>query len=329
MIWIAIAAATAMLVYFYRLVAVRRQWFDLPNERSSHAEPIPRGAGIVFVATICTGIVFELGLAEVNWPAILCASVVIAVVGWWDDVSALSIRFRFFIYGFTCIFAACLLLQPVRLVGLLQVGAIFSVALALLWWVNLYNFMDGINGLAVLEGLFITLSALILAADGGRTNAMSMNAMVAAGLVGFLFWNFPRARVFMGDAGSAFLGFVLGVIAVSSVVDGTFSLGQWMIIAGVFIVDATYTLFVRMLTGQRWREGHRSHAYQRLTDLYGSHARAVALLMSVNVFWLLPLAWLSPADSRSFFYVVLAYSPLVVACVFLQAGMSHPIHRTA
>jgi Fuc2NAc and GlcNAc transferase len=320
-IYVAVLLSTAVLVYGYRWLALSRHWFDVPNARSSHRELVPRGAGIVFVFTIVMGLMAIYGLErERAFVASLLIGVGVAAVGLWDDLRGLSARIRFVIYGVLCLASILCVLQRDP-IGLTQVLTILSAAIALLWCLNLYNFMDGINGLATLEGVFLMSAALLLTASSSGVEH-ELYIVILAALAGFLFWNFPRAFVFMGDAGSSFLGFLVGVIALWSIHAGTMTLWQWLILGGGFIVDATYTLSIRVITGQRWHEAHRSHAYQRLADLCNSHVWAVFWLMAINIIWLLPVAALSIRYGRQpFLWLVYAYTPLVLGCYYLKAGL--------
>lgn len=321
-----VVAINAVLVGIFRAVALRRQWFDLPNARSSHQRPVPRGAGLVFVVVIAAGILLRwLVDRDMYFAASCMPGLAVAAAGWWDDIHALSARARFLIYGLAAASAAAVVLYASPgfhlLASPIQVALMVGAALALLWWINLYNFMDGINGIAACEGIFIALAVMGLSLAQSKTPAFGLYAVVAAALIGFLPWNFPVARVFMGDVGSAFLGFIIGVLGLWSMLSDALSLWQWLILGGVFIVDASYTLAIRLFTGQRWREAHRSHAYQRLADRCGSHTVAVAILMAINIGWLLPLAW-GAGDSgwRDVCWLVVAFAPLILGCFALRAG---------
>lgn len=310
---------TALMVGAYRNLAWRRHWFDIPNQRSSHQQPIPRGAGIVFALVISAVVAYQMAYSRVPLPLVisLLLGCGVAAAGWYDDLRGLSARLRFLIYVGANLGAAVLILPVLHSVWI-YVALIVVVALALTWWTNLYNFMDGINGIATLQGVFMMLSAMMLSSQG----AAGLSPLVLACLLGFLPWNFPRAQVFMGDAGSAFLGFFVGVLALWSIITNDLSVWQWLIIGGLFIVDATYTLLVRFASGQRWYDAHRSHAYQHLADRWGSHTRVVMALMMVNVAWLLPLAAVAkifPAISA--WCVLLAYLPLIAGCITLKAGV--------
>jgi Fuc2NAc and GlcNAc transferase len=316
------AAASALLVGAYRLLALRRQWLDIPNARSSHRAAVPRGAGIVIV--LLTMAAAAVDSASSAFFTVLLPGLGIAAIGWWDDLGGLSARIRFLAYG-SCALVALLLLTGIPSLADLPGWAWLAAGVvALLWLINLYNFMDGINGLAALEAIFIVAGASALSAYSPNTPGLEPFAIsVAAILCGFLAWNFPRARVFMGDVGSAFLGFLLGLWALWSHLHGGPVLAVWAVLGACFIADASYTLAVRMGTGQRWYEAHRSHAYQKLTSRWqGSHVKTVAAFMGVNLAWLLPLAWAIQSGQLAVpTALLLAYLPLIAGCYALKAGI--------
>jgi Fuc2NAc and GlcNAc transferase len=317
------AAAILFLLSFiltgvYRLLALRSGWLDHPNQRSSHIHITPRGAGVVF-GVLILGLAFALLEREVLRNALI-AGVAVISVGWWDDIRGLATRFRFYVYTLASIIAVYALnfvfLTPVSFV----IAAI--AAIGLLWLINLYNFMDGINGIAGSEAIFVLLAVLWLSGNIANGNEMALFIWAAcAAIGGFLLWNFPIGRVFMGDAGSAFLGFLLGVLALSSTQWGGPKLATWFILLGVFIVDTSFTLIVRAISGQRWYQAHRLHGYQKLNHKLGSHAFTLTVVMAVNLGWLLPWAWLVESDRIAASPGTLcAYFPLVVACHALKAG---------
>jgi Fuc2NAc and GlcNAc transferase len=314
------AAATALLVGAYSRLALRRGWLDIPNARSSHRQPVPRGAGIAIV--LLTVVAARAGDVEPAFFIALAPGLGIAAIGWWDDLRGLPARLRFLTYG-GCSLLALLLAAGLPAGWAGSVGLVFG-ALCLLWLINLYNFMDGINGIATLEAMFVLASGLMLGPHSPDAARLAgFETFMLAILAGFLGWNFPRARVFMGDVCSAFLGFLLGLVAFWSHRHGGPALVIWAILGGTFIVDTTYTLAVRMATGQRWHEAHRSHAYQKLTNRPGgSHVKTVVLTMGVNIAWLLPLAWATHAGKLDAALALpLAYGPLLVLCYALKAGV--------
>lgn len=195
---------------------------------------------------------------------------------------------------------------------------------SLVWLLNAYNFMDGIDGFAAAETVFVSGAAALLI--GFNTNAVSGDMMLAllimASTAGFLFWNIPPARIFMGDVGSGFLGLILGVLAILTVRNGSLSMWVWVILLGVFVVDATITVLRRMIRGVRWHEAHRSHAYQHAARRWKSHGKVTVAISLINIFWLLP--WSLAAFHWPHFGVVfatVALTPLVYLALRLDAGI--------
>jgi Fuc2NAc and GlcNAc transferase len=192
--------------------------------------------------------------------------------------------------------------------------------LGLVWLTNLYNFMDGIDAIAAIEGVSVAVLAAFILLGFAVVHPVSWLALTAAGCAGFLLWNWPPARIFMGDVGSGFLGYVLGVMAYATSAQGL-NLWCWVILLGVFLVDATVTLLRRLATHQRWWEPHRSHAYQYAARRWRSHARVSLSVVCINVFWLGPLAWVGahyPAWAAG--VAAVAILPLIAIALALGAG---------
>lgn len=317
---------SVLLVAGYRQLALQRGWLDAPNQRSSHIHHTPRGAGIVFVLLISAAACWWGAAATL--PAQLTAALLIglgvAATGWWDDLRGLAAGYRFALYWLFVLAAMMALRLPADLLAIGAIGWLTLIAgsVAALWLLNLYNFMDGINGIAAAEALFVLASALWLANGTPAFDAMALVTAAAAGSIGgFLLWNFPLARVFMGDVGSAYLGFLLGVLIQYSHGAGGPQLLVWLLLLGVFIVDASYTLAVRIITGQAWQQAHRLHAYQILARRWRSHGRVVAALMAVNFCWLLPWATALHHHRIGPITAVLgAWLPLIAVCAGIGAG---------
>lgn len=315
--------AAAVLVGVYRRLALQHGWLDTPNARSSHRQPVPRGAGLVIVVLVA------VAAATLATPAGLLPSLLpglgLAAIGWWDDLRGVSARLRFAAYGL----CAALALLATGIAPLDTAAGWLALAggtLALLWLVNLYNFMDGINGLAAGEAMFVLGAGLLLALPAPAMADLEPLLACAIAIVGgFLCWNFPVARVFMGDVGSVFLGFLLGLCAVWSQRLGGPGWPVWLILGAVFIADATYTLLARIATGQRWHEAHRTHAYQKLSQRWGSHARVVGAAMGLNIAWLFPLAWATHSGALPIGpALALAYLPPLLVCRAVKAGIPIP-----
>lgn len=194
--------------------------------------------------------------------------------------------------------------------------------LAIVWCLNLFNFMDGIDGIAASEAAVVGCSVVSLAlATGiplGNAPAAFACAMASGG---FLLWNWPPARIFMGDVGSGYLGYVLAVLAVDGMPAASQVPWVWLILGGVFLVDASVTLARRILRGERVYEAHRSHAYQWLARRWHSHKRVTASVLAIDLLWLLPCAGFALAyPSLAIWTVIVALLPLVLVALAAGAG---------
>lgn len=312
-----------------RKYALASNLIDVPNARSSHSIPTPRGGG---VAIVCVFLMTALYLAFSNaiewslaWVFIVSGGGV-AILGFLDDHGHIAARWRLLGHFSASIFAVFLLggLPEIVVfdysVNLFWLGSTFAV-LYLVWMLNLYNFMDGIDGLASAEAICVCCGAAFVAWLSGYPELVWLPLLLAATVAGFLYWNFPPARIFMGDAGSGFLGITLGILSLqASWVNSNF-IYIWLILMGVFIVDATMTLFRRLLRGDKVYEAHRSHAYQFASRHFGSHRVVTLAVCGVNIFWLLPWAVSVVAlgvDGMT--ALLLAYLPLLVAALKFNAG---------
>jgi Fuc2NAc and GlcNAc transferase len=265
-------------------------------------------------------------LPDAVLAAFLAAGLLVAGIGFLDDHTSVPAVYRFLVHLASAVFAVYVLggLPPLQVgfsvVDLGIAGSILAVVF-LVWLVNLFNFMDGIDGLAASEAVFIAGAALLVGTTDINSYIISLKCFLIAGTVGFLLWNWSPAKIFLGDIGSGFLGITLGILALVSAAAGDLPVWTWLVLAGVFVVDATFTLVRRFLRGERWYSAHRSHAYQKLSRRVGSHASATFLINILNVAWLLPLAWLTVRYPEYGFWVVwLAWLPLLGIAVFLKAG---------
>ena len=290
---------SAILTGSYRLIAQRVRIIDVPVTRSAHSSPIPVGGGVSIAVLILLVVAYyyATGWIPANEFAALMAALVIACIGIVDDVRPLDVRWRIpaqFLASAYVVY--CLGDVPAIDFGffhfpeslLLNVLAIF----ALVWLLNLFNFMDGIDGIAATELIAVNLVSLLIVIHSDAVLTL-LSASLAAAAGGFLLWNWAPAKIFMGDVGSSFIGFTLGVMALLSMLHGSMTVWAWVLLLGVFIVDATLTLFVRYRARQRWYEGHASHAYQNAARHYKSHAKVTITVLLINSFWLGPLAWLA------------------------------------
>ena len=280
-----------------------------PNARSSHAKPTPTAGGIGFVLPSLA--VFAL-LAPEHPPSatLLVAGLAITVLGLVDDALDVYRSVRLACHVLLITGSVLWLFHP----GLLA-GVIFAIGLA--WWLNLYNFMDGIDGIAASQAVAYAGGVLALGHADGSTPMLW--ALLAAS-AGFLCFNWPPARIFMGDAGAGFLGLVIGVTALWLWQSDEFPIAASAILLLTFWFDATYTLIVRVVTGQAFADAHRTHLYQIVARHLG-HGLAVALFWLHFLAWLLPLAALSVAlPEWRLVILAVAAVPLACACARFRAG---------
>ena len=311
----------AALTAAVRRAALAYGVLDVPNARSSHSRVTPRGGGLAIVLT--TLLAFTalelLGVLELRlWAALAAGGLMLAVLGAVDDLRPLPASLRLAVHVLAALWAIGWL---GGIPGMGRFGELLAL-LGVVWAINLFNFMDGIDGIAGSEAAFIALGSILpmsLCHAGAGLIAASL-ALGCASL-GFLVWNWPPAKVFMGDVGSVYLGYVIAVLALSSSRSSSTAVWVWLILGAVFFVDATVTLLRRMLRGASARQAHRTHAYQWLARSWQSHAKVTLAVWLVNVLWLLPCAVVAAAWPRQLLpAVVAALLPLIVLVILAGAG---------
>ena len=266
---LAVIFLTTWLLTGWVYVYARRHLLDVPNERSLHAVPTPRGGGLAIVLTwsVLVTLLTLAGLIPLPWSlAWLGGGLLVAGIGSVDDHRSVAARWRLLVHFGAAVWAVFWLGGlPSLQVGpwslpLGPMGAPLAVV-ALVWLTNLYNFMDGIDGLAGAEALTVAaVAGMLLWWSGAPALALCCWAL-AAGSAGFLRWNWPPAKIFMGDVGSGWLGFTLGLLALVGERSGVLPALVWLILLSVFVWDATFTLLQRVWRGQRWYNPHRAHAW--------------------------------------------------------------------
>lgn len=275
----------------YRPYALANRVLDIPNRRSSHTVPTPRGGGVGLVVAYLLGIALLAVPGQLDLRVSLGLGVGgagIALLGWWDDHTGLRPLTRLIVQclvaGWTVV---CLGGLPELRFGLVDVtlGAwgFLPAVVGLVWLTNLYNFMDGIDGLAGSEAVTAGATVAVILAAAGAPGLAMLSGLVAASAAGFLVWNWPPAKIFMGDVGSTFLGYVFGAIALAG--DRATGIPTLLLLLplAVFITDATWTLLRRLLRGEPVYEAHRSHVYQRLVRCGWSHGRVTRAAVACNL----------------------------------------------
>jgi len=307
---------------------------DTPVARSAHVAPKPLGGGAALAAPYFLCVIWLVASAAISESALAyLGCLFIVVLGFSDDRWQLSSKVRLPVQFIVS-------LAAVRAIGVDSVDfGFFSLSepltlsllavLSLVWLCNLTNFMDGIDGIAASQLLVTSLSCVVLlvgldaaAGESGEHDVvLTLSVVLAASAAGFLLWNWSPASLFMGDAGSGFIGFALGLLALESLVTQRMSVWSWVLLLGVFIADTAVTLLVRIIRGERWYEGHSQHAYQILSRRLNSHPRVVGGVILINICWLLPLAWVAGIlPHYGVLFATIGLAPLLLGCYRLGAG---------
>lgn len=317
------------LTWALRRYALARSLIDVPNARSSHSVPTPRGGGVAIVIAFILALLWMLAsgtIAAAEGWALIGAGTGIAVIGFLDDHGHIAARWRLLGHFSAAIWALYWLggFPPLVLFGSTFELSWFGYLLGafyLVWMLNLYNFMDGIDGFASVQAICVCLGGALLYWLSGHVTLGLLPLLLAMAVAGFLIWNFPPARIFMGDAGSGFLGMTLGVLSLQAASVSAQWLWSWLILLGVFVVDATWTLMRRLLRGDKVYEAHRSHGYQYASRQMGKHLPVTLALLAINVLWLLPIAlWVGIGGVDGFAGLLVAYVPLVLLAIKFKAG---------
>ncbi len=325
-----VGSASWLLTRLLRRYALVNSLMDVPNERSSHSIPTPRGGGVAIIISFLIGLATLWGMSLVeNSPfvALTGAGLLVAIIGFVDDHGHIAARWRLLAHFSAAVW---ILFWLGGLPSLILFGTTFDLgwfgnilaAFALVWLLNLYNFMDGIDGIAGVEAFSSTLVAgLLFMFVLDHQGMTSLHMLMAAAVAGFLVWNFPPAKIFMGDAGSGFLGLMLGALALYSAHIAPQMLWVWLILLGVFVVDATYTLVRHLLRGDKVYEAHRSHAYQYASRKYGNHLKVTLGVLIINLSWLLPWAIVVALEViDGAVALLLSYMPLIWLAWYFHAG---------
>ncbi len=308
--WLIAAAAGAcslpavmILIGRLRRILIQRAMLDIPGERSSHTAPTPRGAGLALVAVLILAfaalIITDTVPADPAGWVVIAAMIVLGVVSWIDDrrglspLTRLSAQFGWVVVGLFTLPPPGLIFQ-----GALPHWLDWAIAAAAwLWFINAFNFMDGIDGLAGAETASIGTGLVILVlAVPGLFPFGAIGLLLIGGAVGFLVWNWQPARIFLGDVGSVPLGYLLGWLLLGVATQGYW--GAALILPAYYLGDATLTLLLRLRRGERVWQAHREHFYQRAVRSGMSHKATVIWICLFNV-GLIGLAFISTAGTIS------------------------------
>ncbi len=319
-------------VGLYRWYAVEKGMLDQPNARSSHIAPTPRGGGFIFFMgwLVLACVLKYFHIISTQYLILFSPVILVGAIGFWDDHKNLSATTRLivqFIAAGSSLFIigeGGYLVQP-WLSSVPLPLCFLVIMIAMVWMINLFNFMDGSDGIAASEGIFVFAVGGYILFHYHAYEMATLAWGLAALLAGFLTWNWPIARIFMGDSGSCFLGFMVALYALISYKLFNVPLMIWVLLTGLFWFDATITLVRRILAGEQWREPHKKHAYQRLIQSGWSHQQVLLATFGMNAI-LSFLAYLVSQDPR-LTYFAFALAILLLFCAYILVEIAKPMYK--
>ncbi len=317
-----------------RRYALRSGMVDVPNQRSSHRIPTARGGGIAIAVIFLSAVILlaSVGLLASNtaW-ALAGGGLLVAWTGWRDDRNPMSIKWRLIAHFLAALWALFWLdgMFSLQWGGGNMAWGYAGTALTLVgmvWLTNLYNFMDGIDGLAAAQAVCTASGGGLLLWLSGAYGLSLVSFALAAASAGFLIWNWPPARIFMGDVGSGLLGFSFAVLAIASEKSHALPALGWLLLLAIFVADATFTLIRRIIHKKAWLQAHRTHAYQCAVQLGASHRQVTLGIVLLNIVILYPLAWLVWGRPAWLLWVCLAVGALALLA---WSAIQYRYNRTA
>jgi len=298
-LFVAVAIVSSLITNFICYVSIKNKLYDIPNDRSSHDIPKPKGGGlsIVLILLITIGLLFFNHKidSELSMSLLIGLSLV-AIVGFIDDYKNLPISVRATAYVLAAVCSIHLLggVSALSINGyqiqLNQFGCFLAV-IFVVWITNLYNFMDGTDGFAAIQTICVGVFCGALFYFSAHPSYAILLFSLVASTIGFLYWNWSPAKIFMGDVGSCTIGFLFALLSIYTEKTGMLSMSIWLILLAPFIGDATFTLFKRILNKEKWYKAHNSHAYQRLYQLGWSHSQLAMGLLGTNIITIWPSAY--------------------------------------
>lgn len=325
-----LVATSFVLTAAIRKRAIINCHLDIPNERSSHTLPTPRGAGIAIVTTFFVGLLVLLindTVSGRDFFTLATPGLIVALIGRLDDLGRVTSAKLRLIGHFICASITVWLANGLPELPLTELIIDFGVAgdiaavIYLVWMLNLFNFMDGIDLITGIQTFTTCLGAVILLVVSTDSDLWLLVALLAAAVFGFMYFNLPPAKIFLGDVGSGFIGFTIGAISLVVAKDEPLIAWAMIILLGVFVTDATVTLLQRLLNRENVYVAHRTHAYQHLSKKLNGHLPVSLGVGAINLLFLLPIAWLvSESVIIPIFGLVMAYVPLLIVAVILKAG---------
>tara|TARA_B100000519_G_scaffold203428_1_gene226718 strand:+ start:29156 stop:30109 length:954 start_codon:yes stop_codon:yes gene_type:complete len=294
---------------------------SIPNARSLHQKRVPQGGGVVIGLVFLSFCIFSYFSGNLRLPyflAIFYGGLVICITGFLDDIFDIKPFIRLIIQVIVSLWGLYwiggiktnTLLDTVPLLFL--IFNLFSIILVV-WSINAFNFMDGIDGMAASGAIFFSLSIGTYLFFGLNEALGTLLIILAASSLAFLYFNWSPAKIFLGDSGSYFFGYVFVIISMITVKDSHLSVITWLIILGYFITDTAFTTIYRFLFVEDWSGTHRSHAYQNIARKLNNHKIVTVLVIAINIFYLLPLAYISNQYlDYKWYALVLGITPILL-----------------
>ncbi|MFM8522125.1 MAG: MraY family glycosyltransferase [Acidimicrobiaceae bacterium] len=318
------------LTLLIRKSALKTNRLYVPNERSSHTSPTPRGAGLAVVFAFLLGLIALLvddTISDDVFLAIAIPGLVVAIIGWLDDRGHLtSAKWRLIGHFVSALLAVWLIggLPELPIANsTLDFGLAGDVAAVvyLVWMLNLFNFMDGIDLITGVQTVTTSAGVAMLLLISTESDLWKIFAVLAASFLGFLFFNLPPAKIFLGDVGSGFIGFTTAAISITVAEKEPLVAWAMIILLGVFVTDATVTLLRRFVSHEHVYIAHRTHAYQHLSKKLNSHLPVSLGVGAIKIFFFLPIDWLLVESVITpIFGLLVAFVPLATVAALLNAG---------
>ncbi len=291
----------------------------IPNRRTLHKNPIPKGGGIVFSILSVFSVLlvwWKCKLPDELLWVLVAGGLAASIFGILDDIKNISAGIKLAIQILLSAWTVYWL-EGYELLLSDWIPIYLSTPLILfllVWMMNGYNFIDGIDGMAASGAVFISSTlALVLFLTVEHIEIIYIFIFIAVTVSGFLIFNWPKASIFMGDSGSVFLGYTFGALLLFTVTTGVLSVWTWLVVFGYFFADITVTQIARIILVQKWWHAHRSHAYQNLARITGSHLKVISSVAIYHLFWIFPLTlWSALVPEFAYVAVFFAITPAMM-----------------
>lgn len=306
----------------YRKFAINNKILANLNFRTLHEKPTPRGGGIVFSLVFIFCVLFLYLMNVVNFELMLVFAIgagMAAIIGYIDDLRGIDSIMKLFLQLLLALWILYIFNGgPLNMIEWLNGWPSWVISSFLLvWLINVYNFIDGIDGLAITGAMLILLTLLLTFVISNQSSVLvTLFLVLLTSCFGFLFFNWPKASIFMGDSGSIFLGYCFGAFIIYSLMMDEISFLTWLVVFGYYLGDTTTTTLIRIVLVKKWYSTHRSHAYQNLARILNNHSIVTIGVIIYHVLWLLPLAvWTVLKPDFAIIAVILAFLPSIICSI--------------